>query len=599
MNNIIHSSGITERLAVHKLNDIFVRTSLIVPHIDSGDKYPSWDGTIILYESERQRAVDIVGRVPVQVKGKNVTAFSSKSLSYPVDIVDLQNYLSDNGCIYFVVQVDAQGNGRVFFKSLLSPEIRALLDKKKRKTGTVSIRFERFPETEKGMVYHVKWFIANRKLQTPKSRYLGPEAMVPNHTLTIPILDETPIEYLMKQKHFMYQTNGEGSSHSVIGLFEIESMSQDVPHPVYVCGEEFYSSITFKKTLNGEILYLGESIQMDAQSCTMSYSLKGTLAEQIRDIRFLKAIDAAGMFRVEDIRINMDQKLTKKSREGLTWFEKFYVGIQSILNLFGVSKEINVRAIDDSSLKNANLLIDVVLYNRKIHIENLTSGIQVLRIGNLNLLVVITQKENGFVAVHDFFGEFIKDCYMDVKLPDQSEIRNTSACLMLKSETLTKCDNTNYEVIEASIERHWLDNEHFYSLLGLLVLEIIKAHDMLGAAGARALESADRLNGWIRKKHPDNIYEMINHYQIAFRKEALSAEDQQVLIGLKRKHPCEAKVRCAINILLGGIAEARMDFAEMTESEREEFRDYPIYTLAGGGLEQSVARLLVLPMTTG
>lgn len=48
--------------------------------IPVGDTYPSWDGDILVYSSIESRnkrtKSDIIGRIPVQVKGKHVESFS-------------------------------------------------------------------------------------------------------------------------------------------------------------------------------------------------------------------------------------------------------------------------------------------------------------------------------------------------------------------------------------------------------------------------------------------------------------------------------------------------------------------------------------------
>ena len=94
-----------ERTAVNKLESALLTTGLVGPTIPTGDKAPSWDGEISLYRSQASFPKrELVGRIPVQVKGTYVRRFQEKA-DYQVEVVDLRNFFRDGGAIFFVVQI--------------------------------------------------------------------------------------------------------------------------------------------------------------------------------------------------------------------------------------------------------------------------------------------------------------------------------------------------------------------------------------------------------------------------------------------------------------------------------------------------------------
>ena len=62
-------------LEMHLLNSKY-----IIPEINTNDKTLSWDGDVFLYSDEKHAKDSLVGRVPIQVKGKCVNDFP-KTLS--------------------------------------------------------------------------------------------------------------------------------------------------------------------------------------------------------------------------------------------------------------------------------------------------------------------------------------------------------------------------------------------------------------------------------------------------------------------------------------------------------------------------------------
>lgn len=58
-----------EESAINILKGALLNSPYLEHHIESNDKTPSWDGNVIVYKSEDNKKSNIMGKVPIQVKG--------------------------------------------------------------------------------------------------------------------------------------------------------------------------------------------------------------------------------------------------------------------------------------------------------------------------------------------------------------------------------------------------------------------------------------------------------------------------------------------------------------------------------------------------
>ena len=103
-----------------------------VSNIKEGDKFPVWDGDILVYDSDKERKNEnIKYKLPVQVKGTEARV--ENSLKFKIRTNDLKKYRDDGGVIYFVVQVDKNNsiNNKIFYIDLLPVNIKKILKNKK------------------------------------------------------------------------------------------------------------------------------------------------------------------------------------------------------------------------------------------------------------------------------------------------------------------------------------------------------------------------------------------------------------------------------------------------------------------------------------
>ena len=94
-------------------------TERLSQFINERDKEPIWDGYIYAYKGKSRSNDDIVGKAPVQVKGKTVKSIKKDTITYPISVSNLEKYRDDGGILYFVVYLTANKERQIYYARLL------------------------------------------------------------------------------------------------------------------------------------------------------------------------------------------------------------------------------------------------------------------------------------------------------------------------------------------------------------------------------------------------------------------------------------------------------------------------------------------------
>lgn len=58
-----------EEAAINALDRVFLSCPILSPHTNRNDRTPSWDGFVLVYQNASHKNENLLGRVPIQVKG--------------------------------------------------------------------------------------------------------------------------------------------------------------------------------------------------------------------------------------------------------------------------------------------------------------------------------------------------------------------------------------------------------------------------------------------------------------------------------------------------------------------------------------------------
>lgn len=150
-----------EKLATSAIIDAMARTDVIDSFVNSGDKEPSWDGNLYVYSEASKRKNNLIGKVPVQVKGQSCKKFAQNEFKFSIEITDLKNYLIDGGILYFVVQVLESADKKIFYRILSVNDIEEILDSAKG-VNTVSVNMYAFPKENNEVIKVVTELLKER-----------------------------------------------------------------------------------------------------------------------------------------------------------------------------------------------------------------------------------------------------------------------------------------------------------------------------------------------------------------------------------------------------------------------------------------------------
>ena len=107
--------------------------------INQRDKYPIWDGEILLYNSEKFLVDNLYCRVPVQVKSSLSEQVCKEKVSYPIKKVELEKYADDGGVLFIQVLFNENDEKNFYMNLLLPADIYEILSKLKKTQVSVNV----------------------------------------------------------------------------------------------------------------------------------------------------------------------------------------------------------------------------------------------------------------------------------------------------------------------------------------------------------------------------------------------------------------------------------------------------------------------------
>lgn len=141
-----------------------VDSKVISQFLDENDKEPCWDGHLYLYSDPVKDKIHLIGRIPVQVKGTEVSRFVLKKYKFTIEMDDLKAYLNEP-TVFVVCQEKKDSKERELFYRCLLPETVKNIIKGKEKQKTVNVLMHRIPENLIDFEDLMQVFYGDRKKQ--------------------------------------------------------------------------------------------------------------------------------------------------------------------------------------------------------------------------------------------------------------------------------------------------------------------------------------------------------------------------------------------------------------------------------------------------
>lgn len=574
-----------ENSAVGSVEQILNDTKCInVGNIAKNDRYPLYDGNIIVYKSNKSRKrKNIDYFVDLQIKG--VTKKIEKRLTFGIEVECLEKYLENGGVFYFVVQVDpeCQGNNKVFYASLVPLAIKEIL-KNKNTQNKISVKIKPFPKNKEDVLSILYEFNIHRKKQTHLVNSKGVFYEDFNQ-ICIPYIPNSKhkneIDYLMNYNGYLYMqlnniplqamklTEGGFSIHSEsIGKIKINEKT-------YFNNFEYQESaktITFK--FNNNL-----TIQLIKNNSKINFSLQplGTISEILKSIEFLIDAFRSKTFNINGCIITLHDE--NKYMKTLLLLLDFYKKTKQTFKLCNISDDFYIEKLTEAEVNKIRTLINVLLEKQTITLEKIPPEYDIAILKStfsfFKIILLAFKTDDGKTYRIEPFSN---------KLPlqqttENGDIIDVSPFLLLKKEHLTNTVNLPFNCFLNDIKKHPINNNQINNANNL-VLELLLAFDETN--NSILLDTAIEICSWITETYSgtneEKIVYMLNKLQAKVRKKPLSESDKEYLLKLTESEN-KANFKFAAATILNEKNRANIYWKDLDKETKNSLQKYPIYNL--------------------
>ena len=582
-----------EKLAIADLEKVLLKSKYVIPQISENDKTPSFDGELLVYSTEDHTKDRMEGRIPVQVKGVTVEAFTGKC-TYSFAWADLENYYKDKGCLFFVVQLLGSDDEqyRVYYKEWPLLELQKILQKypAPREHETISLPLIEFP-TQKDAIDSLLFNFCNDMRKQ----------LVVNGWTQLPSLEEfdggkfeiqltafgadklQPLQVLTKEARYLYKRTAQGLFPVSEGKVKI-SVNTEQDMPVSVNGVRYYDICTGTHKEGKVIYHIGDSFEFEflEKNARYSVNLSNSLRKREYDLRFLLAAIEHGSFEIaEHIHLGMGElaadEETVKQWKGYYGDVEFFV---RFLDRIGVKDDLQLNQLKNGEDVRLNKLANGVLSGEVYECKKPESIFCVTPIGNLQILLVyeeIGHSDEGYQYKLHSLKEIKLEIPSVVEGEEGREVPVISYVRHEKPEMLGTISNLDWERLVNEYERLVDKDREFYAELATedMLAMIDQYHK---TKKGYLLENAMRVQEWLAKQYRGKEGKQImalNRLQIVRRMRELTENERGELAAIAAKAK-NAKIRYGAHVLLGEKANAKYWYGQLSDEEREEVDGQPI-----------------------
>ena len=572
-------------------SEIIIRfsTDLIDPRINAQEKGPSWDGELHYYCKPGKKKKNRIGSCKVQIKGKTVKLkeLESETITYPVEIVDLNNFATEGGTLFFVVYIADKKNTAVYYASLLPYDIYTLINNLTDDNQiSKSIVLKKLPTDDVDLLHHiVKQFIVDKKKQFGTTlEYIKSLSSNENPvTRNIPLSFETSPKYMFTDEIFFYHKHSPVAQ-SVVEKVRIKELSVPNSNAILKVGGKafFKGKIKAIFSLDTMTILLGSCFTIQARNIgktnvdtQLNFKVSGTLDEVIEGIECVLLIEKHKSFYVSGFNectiknMGFDVQLLTKTLE-------IYKKTKELFTVLHVQNNVCVDKISEAEWNLLHTLYEAIIEQKPVMLNNVDSGYITAEVGGLKIALIAIKKDNAFIVLDAFQSVYP----MKVVLinNENNKKAETSAFINLTKPFFIEYANINYNAILQSVKKVPYSEVHCEKVTQML-LELLLAYDEV--KDDRMLETATDIAEWLKscQKSESNI---INYYQCIIRKRELSGEEKNELIVLKnsiKSSDISDMFLAAIVILLNEKAEFEFFFSKLTEEQKNQFIKFPLMNL--------------------
>lgn len=488
-----------------------------------------------------------------------------------------------------VVEIKASGETKIFYKSLLSLELKQLIEGRPQ-TKTKSIRLRPLDETT---LYKVcRKFLVEKKFQPRvllerKANNLD----FKNFTLTSLTFDlsDPKTSNIFDHDFTMYGTDSTDLRHPlsinrITALTKKDIIKIDVNNNSY----DLYSEITFEDDrltiqLEKDVKII---ISENANIFRLEFIGFTSLSSQLRVVPFLKDLLISKKIEFNDnvFQFNDDFKVDFDYEE----YQVFLNHTKDVFELLGIPEDTIFEEQEDEDIESQlRSLIETVHSNKLTRISivdpHLVRFIN-LRIGN-QTISLFYEPDSGMI-LKNAFSQTMLDQEVLIQY-DQQKDRNEHSVYALLNEKFLMSINFDSKIVKQSFDMiDPFTNNDVFNTTNHFCLSCIRAYDICknGELLSIAIHIYDKYIaalGSIEEYSGNDSVVLVNMLQVKKRQQNLNFDDKQILYRLRRQavRSDNHELLFCVNILLDYVDEAQFAYNLMSIEQQQQYKDMPIFML--------------------
>ncbi|MEH7387852.1 hypothetical protein V7147_21005 [Bacillus sp. JJ1521] len=577
-----------ERIAVDAINYEANRPSAqLVANIPVGDKGISFDGDIEVYKDHSESVSSLIGKVPVQVKGTQVTEFTNGTRTFSMGLGHFKNYYDSQGVVLLVVEIKKNGDTKIFYKQLLPNELREILkvygERKGQKQRVVELR----PLSETTLDTVCRKFIRESKKQ--------PSILIERNPFKNDEFDSFELTSLTFNPNKNETSNIFEHDFTVYGIKEIlsiplnqgriQSVTTDINDTVYSNGNEYNFSIKVTKEENRTIILIEDSLELVISEKQTKFNFKliklNSLASQLKILPFvLDFLISSSMkfkqisLKLENINLNNKEDTIKTFQELLSTFQKLKIIFEGL----NVSDDITI----DNRPGDLDLIIDQITSFVRMYLDKDYSKLKIknpeqacftlFRIGSLHLVFFYNPKSDKRL-INAFSEELLKN---DTRLSVGGDTFPHSPYTMLTDLALAHGVNVNLDIINRSFNSFDpFFNDITANFTNNFCLMCINAFDL--SDNTNLLHLVNHIYDFYKGHNLDESIYFINKSQINYRLQGFINEKYiEKLIKLKQSDSTNTELQYCTSVLLESRHEAQLYYKQLGTEKQKFYNKLPI-----------------------
>ncbi|MBD8026404.1 DUF4365 domain-containing protein [Ureibacillus sp. Re31] len=580
---------IIEHLACLEVNRIILQEPYhLVSEVKFNDKSPSFDGEIIVYNSNELKKENIVGSVRVQIKGttrfKKIKA--NGKISHSIEKSDLEVYKKmGEGVLYLVVSINKKSKRMQTFYNALTPlDIERLLGIIERKnTDSITIDFK---------------FLQDGYLENICRLQMKNVKKQPNH-----FIEQSKNREFKKYKIEYSILQNESKDFNLFdNVGYIYGIEDDIEFPleamvpaainlkgeeqVIIDGEKLNIKYNITDSRNETTLSIEDTLKFEFSKDKKTGKLK--LGKLISINSFLTSLKVL-KYMLDNEKLPLTIYKINASINKRDKFQDIVEEIQRYEELLSICERVGLSG-DYKFNENENLdilfnAIFDVFKEKKYETINSETDIEqevVVRLKLSEYITLLLFKDNKDNVFYNIFDEDIFDklaAFIPKNSgefnPNTDDFYNVSIFNPYTIQDLLTLDNFNYEIYRKSFdpERH----DRSLDVNNQIALDLISIYDE--KEDIKYLELAENLLNGLIENNSDNSIAKLNLLQVKKRySQQLEPCEEDFLYDLLENGD-NLQMNFVANVILGLKKPAERLLNRMEVNEKSEVLKWPIYNL--------------------